>query len=194
MSVFTYKAKDISGRTVHDQIIAKDTAEALLTLRQKKLVIISITEGGRKGAFGKRTTQLKLKQLSQFSRQLATLVNAGMPLVKDLKILSAQVEDKQLHQITTSLCQYIEAGMSLSEALGNYPKIFSPLYINMVAAGEVGGSLGDILERLATYLEKTDALIHRLKNALIYPTAIIIVAMSLSAFLILIVIFSRRKL
>ena len=188
MPTFTYKAKDISGKTVRDQVIAKDTNEALLSLRQKKLVVISIGQGERKGIFTPWSRGIKLKQIAQFSRQLATLVGAGMPLVKDLKVLANQNEDKQLRQITNSLCQHIEAGTSLSEALGNYPKVFGPLYINMVTAGEAGGALGDILERLATYLEKTDALVHRLKNALIYPAAVITVAIGITTFLVFVVI------
>ena len=188
MPTFTYKAKDIEGKTIRGQIIAKNTNEAIVNLRQKRLVVISIDAGGKSGVFGFSSQRIKLKQLAQFSRQLATLVNAGMPLVKDLRVLANQNEDKQLRQITNSLCQHIEAGTSLSEALGNHSGVFGPLYINMVSAGETSGALGDILERLAVYLEKTDVLVNRLRNAMIYPAMIIVIATCISAFLILVVV------
>ena len=188
MPVFTYKAKDVSGKTIQDQIIAKDYNAALLNLRQQKLVTIYLKEGERGGIFTPRQQRVTLKQIAQFSRRLATLVGAGMPLVKDLKVLAGQTEDKRLKQIVNSLCQRIEAGTSLSEALSDFRGVFSPLYINMVAAGEVGGALSEILDRLAIYLEKTDVLVHRVKNAMIYPVAVIIISMCLSAFLILFVI------
>jgi len=188
MPTFTYKAKDVSGKTIRDQVIAKDRAEALLSLRQLRLVVISIREGEGSGLFALKPRRIKLSQLAQFSRQLSTLIIAGMPLAKDLRVLANQFEDKRLRQITTSLFQHIEAGASLSEALGNYSGVFNPLYINMVAAGETSGALGEILVRLAGYLEKTDILIRRVKSALIYPAAIITVALGLCSFLILVVI------
>jgi len=188
MPTFTYKAKDITGKTIRDQVIAKDRAEALLNLRQLRLMVISIREGERSWLFAFKPKRIKLSQLAQFSRQLSTLIIAGMPLAKDLRVLANQFEDKRLRQITTSLYQHIEAGASLSEALGNYSGVFNPLYINMVAAGETSGALGEILARLAGYLEKTDILIRRVKSALIYPAAIITVAIGLCSFLILVVI------
>lgn len=187
MPTFTYKAKDVLGRTIREQVIAKDRAEALLNLRHQRLVVISIREGERRGLFASKPKRIKLSQLAQFSRQLSTLVSAGMPLAKDLRVLANQFEDKRLQQITTSLYQHIEAGASLSEALANY-SAFSPLYINMVAAGETSGALSEILARLANYLEKTETLIRRVRSALIYPAAIITVAIGICTFLVLVVI------
>jgi type IV pilus assembly protein PilC len=189
MPTFIYKAKDASGRTIREQAIAKDSSDLLFDLRAKKLTVISVEEVKNKAAFARsRGKGVKLKLLSQFSRQLATMVGAGIPLVRDLRILSGQIEDKDLRAIANSLCQHIEAGSSLSEALSHYPAVFSPLYINMVSAGEASGALSEILERLAVHLEKSDALRRRTVSALVYPLAIVVVGLLISAFLVLVVI------
>lgn len=189
MPTFTYKAKDASGKTIREQVVAKDPSDVVFNLRQKGMVVISVEEiKSRVFLFSANAKRLKLTQLAQFSRQLSTMVNAGIPLVKDLKVLANQSENKQLKEIANNLCAYIEGGTSLSEALSRFPATFSPLYINMVRAGETSGSLGEILERLAVFLEKTDSVVRRAKSAMIYPAAIILVGMSISAFLILVVI------
>ncbi len=189
MPTFTYKAKDPQGKTIRGQLIAKDANDALLNLRQQKLTVLSIEEVKKKPGFSlARNRGVKLRQLSQFSRQLSTLVGAGIPLVKDLKVLAGQFEDKRFKEITTSLYQHIEAGTSLSEALGYYPKVFNPLYISMVSAGETSGALSEILERVAVYLEKADSVSRRIQGAMIYPAAIVVVGFSLCAFLVLMVI------
>lgn len=194
MPVFVYKAKDTEGKTVKDRISAQDTQAALAQLRINYPLIVSLEEeksGG--GRFGSRK-KVKLEQLAQFSRQLATMVGSGTPLVKSLVILSKQFKERTIAGIANQLSSYIEGGGSFAEGLSKFPAVFSPLYVNLVAAGEASGMLNKILDRLAVYLEKTSVLLRKIKNAMIYPVAVIIVAIIISAILMIKVIPSFKDI
>jgi len=180
MPVFSYVASDYTGQRVKGQIEAKDRASVIASLRKDQLVIISIKEVKESGFF-KKAGKVKLEDLVVFTRQLAALVKAGVPLVKGLNILSAQVENQTLKKIISAVLTKIESGSSLSDALASYPKVFSPLYINMIKAGEFSGALDTILERLALYLEGIGKLNRKVRSALIYPIIIIVVAISITA-------------
>ncbi len=182
MPVFVYKAKDSEGKTTKSIIEAPSYQEALSKLREEFSAVLLLKETKRK--FAKRIKKVSLDSLAQFSRELATMVGAGTPLVKSLTILGNQFKEKTLSEIAHDLAKYIEAGNSFADGLKKYPKVFSPLYINTVVAGETSGTLKDVLERLANYLENTSILLRKIKTAMIYPTAVVIVAIIITSFLV----------
>ena len=171
MAVFNYVAKDQYGKTLTATIEADDQQSVIEKLRQQNLIIISVSEGKVKGQSflqAANRKKIKIEDLVVFSRQLATMVDSGIPLVQALDILSEQLENKTFKDIIAKVRHDIETGSSFSEAIGRHPKIFSALYINMVKAGESSGMLDDILDRLATYLEKTAALQRKIKSTPFY--------------------------
>jgi type IV pilus assembly protein PilC len=194
MPVFTYKAKDTEGRTIKDKISAQDSQAALAQLRATYPLILSLDEEkSGAGRFGSKK-KVKLEQLAQFSRELATMVGSGTPLVKSLIILSKQFKERTVASIARQLSTFIEGGGSFAEGLSRFPAVFSPLYVNLVAAGEASGMLNKVLDRLAVYLEKTSVLIRKIKNAMIYPVAVICVAVIIMAILMIKVIPSFKNI
>jgi len=187
MPTFVYKAKDSEGKSVRDKIIAESHQDALFKLRENFPVIVSLKEE-KEGGFFKKKEKIKLELLAQFSRELATMVGTGIPLVRGLVILSKQFKEKKLADIALQLSASIEGGNSFAESLARFPSIFSPLYINMVSAGEASGMLNKILERLATYLEKSALLLRKVRGAMVYPLVIVIVALIITSVLFLKVI------
>ncbi|MFH1478873.1 MAG: type II secretion system F family protein [Candidatus Omnitrophota bacterium] len=187
MPLFRYVAKESMGKTVTGTSEYSDKAILVDALRKKNLVIISIEEVAKKRSMG-GSSKVKLDDIVIFSRQLATMVDSGIPLVQALDILSEQLDKSNFKSVVAAIRDDIEVGTSFSEALGKHPVVFSPLYINMVRAGESSGALDDILDRLATYLEKTSALQRKVKSSLIYPAVVIVMATLITLLMLLKVI------
>jgi len=186
MSTFRYAAKEKSGKTVTGVLEYSDRSLLIEALRKKGLVIISINEV-KKRRIGE-TKGVKLEDVVIFSRQLATMVDSGIPLVQAMDILSDQIETPNFKNIVAAIRDDIEMGSSFSEALSKHPHVFTPLYINMVRAGESSGALDDILERLASYLEKTSSLQRKVKSSLIYPAVVVTMAFLITLVMLLKVI------
>jgi len=175
MPVFEYKGKSLSGKQVQGELKAKNRAELERLLRGNKILVTSLT---------KKPTQIRIRigsgikkiDISRFTRQFATMISAGLPMVQCLEILGAQMESAEFRRIIVSVKEAVQSGSTLSEALGRHKKAFDDLYVNMVEAGEVGGALDTILIRLAQYREKSDKLIRKVKGALVYPIVVMIVA------------------
>lgn len=185
MPNFQYVAKDAQGNTITSTFEAKDKTALVDILRKRGLIIISVEEAkGKPGKLAGGGAKIKMEDLVVFSRQLATMVDSGIPLVQALDVLAEQIEKSNFKGVVGKLRDDIETGSSLSEALTRHPKIFSTLFVNMVRAGESSGMLDDILERLADYLEKTSALQRKVKSAFIYPSLIIIMAIVITSILI----------
>jgi len=179
MPVFTYKGKTLAGAAVEGELKAATKADLERVLRQNRILVSSI---GKKAPdiqikFG---TGIKKIEVSRFTRQFATMIGAGLPMVQCLEILAAQVDNKELAKIIEKVKESVQGGATLSEALGRHPKIFDQLYCNMVEAGEVGGALDTILVRLAIYREKSDALIRKVKGAMVYPSVVAFVAIAVT--------------
>ena len=188
MSLYKYVAKNMEGKTVAGVLEAADKGALVSKLREKDLVIVSVTEtkGGEKAGralFSKRG--VKLDDIVIFSRQLATMVEAGIPLVSALDILGEQTENRTFSNVTLNVRDAIETGSSLSDALAKHANVFSQLFVNMVKAGESSGMLDEILDRLASYLEKTSTLQKKIKSALIYPSAVTLMALAITIFLLI---------
>lgn len=169
---------------------AKDRAEVIDILRKKDLIIISINESSsfRLALPSGGGKKIKLDDLVVFSRQLATMVDAGIPLVGALDILAEQMDNKSFGAIITMIHKDVETGSSLSDAMAKHRKVFSTLFVNMVKAGESSGMLDDILDRLSEYLEKTSALQKKLSSALVYPAIVSGMAVIITLVLLLKVI------
>jgi type IV pilus assembly protein PilC len=150
------------------------------------LIVISIEQAKKKALkAGGKDKKIKLDDLVVFTRQLATMIDAGIPLVHALGILAEQIESPSLRNVIVSVRQDIEAGMSFCNALAKHPVIFSDLFINMTKAGESSGMLDEVYDRLATYLEKTAALTRKIRSSLVYPAVVVSMSILITAFLLL---------
>jgi len=202
MPTFVYEALDSQGQEVRGEIEAVSSEEAIVKIRNKSYFPTSVKEKAAKrqrtvaagGVRKKKRTiafgRVKAKQLCTFTRQLSTLQDAGLPIVRSLKILEEQQKPGVLKNQLSDVAEDVEGGSTLSEALAKHPKTFNKLYVNMVRAGEAGGVLDAILERLATFMEKSQRLKKQVISALIYPAAVITVA---TGILIAIMIFIIPK-
>ena len=189
MPVFEYRVRDRSGKVLKSQMEAETAAQVRDTLRAKNLMIVEIKppKAGLNADvkipfLGDRPPNLK--QVSVFSKQLATLINAGVPLVQSLAILQGQIEHKGFQVIVRALRTDIEAGTPLSEGIAKYPKVFNRLYVNLVRAGETSGTLDSVLERIASFQEKELALRGKIKSALTYPVVVLVFAILITYFLL----------
>ncbi len=175
MPVFEYKGKTVGGRPVQGEKKAKNRAELQRFLRANKILATQITKKPSQIQI-KIGTGIKKVELSRFTRQFATMINAGLPMVQCLEILAAQLDSQEFRKIANRIKEDVQSGSTLSEALAKHKKVFDDLYINMVEAGEIGGALDTILVRLAAYREKADKLIRKVKGALVYPIVVAVVA------------------
>ncbi len=188
MSAYRYTAKDRSGRSVAGVMEANDERSMLEILRKQELVVITLKPDKQKAKIGKAAKgggKIKLQELVLFSRQLATMIDSGIPLMQALEILTEQIDNKGFKAIVAEVKKDVATGSSFNEALGKHPRAFSPLFVNMVKAGESSGALDDIMERLASYLEKTDHLVRKVKSAMVYPTVVVCMAMAITLVLML---------
>ena len=175
MAVFEYKGKTLAGAAVQGSLKAKSKEDLERVLRQNRILVTSIT---RKAPdinikFGTGISRL---DISRFTRQFATMIGAGLPMVQCLEIMASQTDSKELAKVITQVKEGVQGGATLADALARHPKVFDQLYSNMVQAGEIGGALDAILMRLAAYREKSDQLIRKVKGAMVYPSVIVVVA------------------
>jgi type IV pilus assembly protein PilC len=184
MATFQYTAKDFNGRSVVGVVEAPNETEAANILHNKSLVVLTVVVVKTRG-FKAKGAKIKLEDLVVFSRQLATMIDAGIPLVQALGILSEQIDNRSLKNVVVTVRQDIEAGMSFCDALSKHPTVFSELFINMSRAGEASGMLDAVLDRLASYLEKTASLQRKVKSSLVYPAVVMIMAVLITAVLLL---------
>lgn len=191
MPNFKYVAKEHDGKTMTGTLESKDRDSVVDILRKKDLIIISVDETSPrfKFSFSSLTKKkVRLDDLVLFARQLATMVDAGIPLVAALDILGEQIDNKTFAAVIMTVRNDVETGLSLSDALAKHKKIFSALFVNMVKAGESSGMLDDILDRLAEYLEKTSSLQRKVSAALVYPAIVSAMALAITLLLLLKVI------
>ncbi len=189
MPVFTYKGTSGAGKDVSGNVEADNLVQAEQILRSRRITDVRVKKKAaeiRIPGFG--GGRVPANAITGFSRQFATMIDAGLPLVQCLKILAAQVENDTFKTILKHGTADVEAGSTLSEALAKHPKVFTSLFVNMVAAGEVGGILDDVLLRLATYMEKADALKRKIKGAMMYPAVVMTVAIGATATLMIVVV------
>jgi type IV pilus assembly protein PilC len=189
MAVFQYTARTLKGDLVNDKIDLPSRDDVIAHLRKNKLVVVQVRAAPREFKLNlKFGSGIKIRDVVVFTRQFSTMINAGLPLVQALDILAQQTENKVLADVTRQVVYDVESGQTLADALRKHPKAFGDLYVNMVAAGEAGGILDTILLRLAQFLEKNDAIVRKVKGAMVYPGVIISVAVIAISVLLIFVI------
>jgi type IV pilus assembly protein PilC len=176
MPLFEYTARNLKGDLVKDQVDLPSKDDVVAHLRKNRLVVVQVRAKPQAVSIKFFKGGVKTRDVVIFTRQFATMINAGLPLVQALDILAQQTENKNLADVTRQVVYDVESGQTLADALRKHPKAFSDLYVNMVAAGEAGGILDTILQRLAQFLEKNDAIIRKVKGAMVYPVVIMTVA------------------
>ncbi|MCK5489127.1 MAG: type II secretion system F family protein [Gemmatimonadetes bacterium] len=187
MPVWSYSARTVSGELKRAEYDAASRDEVIAHLRSQRLIPVSVREKP-KGISLLGAAKVKTRDIVILTRQFATMINAGLPLVQALDILAKQSDNKTLQSTLQEVLHDVESGNTLADAMRGHEKVFTPLYVNMVAAGETGGILDTILLRLAVFLEKAEALARKVKGAMIYPMVIGFVALSAIVVLLLFVI------
>jgi type IV pilus assembly protein PilC len=194
-TTYLWKGRSPSGELLSGEYQTENKDELVSYLRKRKIIITSVREHGKQLAFKMPgQNHVSVKDISVFTRQFATMINAGLPMVQCLDILSQQTEKEFLKNSIAKTMSDVEGGSTLGEAMGRHPKVFSSLYVNMVEAGEAGGILDVILVRLAQFLEKLDALQRKVKSALTYPAVVAVVAMGATIFMLMFIIPTFAKM
>ena len=203
MPTYQFEAMDATGAEIRDEIDAANEEEAQTTIRQMGYFVtkISVKKQAAAAAGGKsgRKKQFamggaKTKHICAFTRQLSILQDAGLPILRSLKILENNQKPGKLKNALMDVCDEIEGGATLSEALSKCPKVFSRLYVNMIKAGEAGGALETILQRLADFLERAESLKRKVKGALIYPVIVVMVATGILTFIMIFIVPTFEKM
>jgi len=187
MAVFVYQGRTASGNQ-NGEIEAPDRSAAVGELRRRSILVTKIAEKSAPKMSFKFGGKVKDKEMAIFTRQFSTMIDAGLPLVQCLNILAEQSESKTLRSVTGQVARHVEAGSTLADALRRHPRTFDDLFTNLVEVGEAGGILDVVLQRLAAYIEKAAALKRKVKAAMVYPCAIIGVALLVVIFMLTFVI------
>src|SRR3977135_1647497 len=195
MPVFQYTARTLKGDLVNDKIDLPSRDDVIAHLRKNRMVVVQVRAAPKEFKLNiKFGGGVKTRDTVGTTRQFATMINAGLPLVQALDILAQQTENKALADVTRQVVYDVESGHTLADALRKHPKAFTDLFVNMVAAGEAGGILDTILLRLAVFLEKNDSIVRKVKGAMIYPAVIFSVAGIAIAVLLIFVIPTFRSM
>jgi type IV pilus assembly protein PilC len=190
MPIYLYVAQTKKGRKLKGELEAADERIALSQLKRRNLTVIKIKPKPKDIFENVAFMQPKVtsKDLVVFTRQFSTMIDAGLPLVQGLTILAEQMENRTFKAILKEITKDVEGGSTLAEALKKHPKVFDALFVNLVAAGEVGGILDTIMRRLADYIEKSEALKKRIKGAMTYPAVVVAIAIIVVAVILIFVI------
>lgn len=208
MATYTYEALNNAGKSQKGTIEASSSEEAIKRIKEQGYYPTTVREqkGGQKQPKAEAPAKKKKrgggfsiggvsqKQLTLFTRQLSTLQDAGLPLLRSLQILEEQLKPGKLKSVLQDVCDEVEGGASLSDAMGKHPKAFDRLYVKMVAAGEVGGVLDIILQRLSEFMEKSQRLKRKIKGAMLYPVVVVIVAVGIVLFIMIYIIPQFSKI
>jgi type IV pilus assembly protein PilC len=195
MPVFQWKGRTLAGETQSGEIEVARQEDVADALRKRRILVSSVrakSAGFTMPKFG--GSGVSTKDLAIFTRQFATMISAGLPLVQCLDILAKQTPKPSFSRVISEVTREVEAGSTLSDALGRHRTVFDDLFRNMVAAGEAGGVLDEILMRLATYIEKADALKRKIQSAMVYPAVVLTVAMGATAFMLIFIIPTFAKM
>ncbi len=198
MANFQYAAKDKSGKTVQGTIQANDRTEAVNQLRGRELIILKVEEGGKAaspqksattskggGGFFSKTPRASKGEVVIFTRQLSTMISAGISLLEAIEVLTEQAETPGMKACCTRLASELRGGSDLSAAMATCPKVFSGLYVSMVTAAEASGQMDVILQRLADYVESSEELKREIRSAMTYPVISLVLVLSITAFLMI---------
>jgi len=184
MPVFTYRGVNRAGTAITGEMAAATKDEVSALLRRQQIEVKKISEKGKEFSLPTFGGGVSAKELAIFTRQFSVMIDAGLPLVQCLEILASQQENRVFQNVLTAVRTSVEGGTTLSAAMRTHEKVFDPLFVNMVEAGETGGILDAILQRLATYIEKRVKLKAAIKSAMIYPSSVIGIAVAVITLLL----------
>ena len=184
MPVYTYRGTTRAGASVSGEQVAGNKGELAALLRRQQINVTKMSEKGREFALPSFGGGVNAKELAIFTRQFSVMIDAGLPLVQCLEILAGQQENRTFQKVLTGTRGAVEGGATLSAAMHQYEKVFDQLYVNMVEAGETGGILDTILQRLSAYIEKNVKLKRAVKSALVYPVSVLLVAVGVIVLLL----------
>ncbi len=184
MPVYTYRGTNRTGATVSGEQAAASKAELSALLRRQQINVTKLSEKGKEFSLPGFRSGVNAKDLAIFTRQFSVMIDAGLPLVQCLEILAGQQENKTFQKVLTGTRGAVEGGSTLSASMRQYDKVFDALYVNMVEAGETGGILDTILQRLSTYIEKSVKLKRAVKSAMVYPVSVLLVAVGVITLLL----------
>lgn len=187
-TVFQWEGKNRQGAVQKGEIAAASKEDVIALLKRQNIQPINVAAKAKQFSISFGAQKVEDKDIVIFTRQLATMIDAGLPLVQCLDILGSQTENKTFGKIINQVRSDVEGGSTFAEALKKHPKIYDNLYVNMVAAGEAGGILDTILQRLAAYMEKLSKIKKQIKSAMIYPAVILFVAVAVVALLLVVVV------
>ncbi len=195
MPVFVWKGRTMAGESQSGELTFDRQEEAVDFLRKKRIMVTSLKEKAKGFKFVMPGAgSVSTKEMAIFTRQFATMISAGLPLVQCLDILAAQTSNLAFARVISDVTREVESGSTLADALGKHKRTFDDLFRNMIAAGEAGGILDDILLRLAQYIEKADALKRKIQGAMIYPAVVLCVALGATAFMLIFIIPTFAKM
>lgn len=192
MPIFSYQATNASGKTIQGTLSATDKTSAMTLMREQGLrpISLEIESSVKKGGKGLFKPKVKITDLVLFTRQLSTMVSAGVPLLRALTTMRDQVENPTLREIINDMIKDVQGGISLADAMAKHPDVFSDIYVNMIRAGEAAGIVDDILKRLASQVEKNASMRKKIKSASTYP--IVLLVLTLGAFMGLMIFIIPR--
>ncbi len=186
---YAYKVRSVQGNVLEGTLEAADQQSVVTKLREQKFIILEISETkGGGGKFQLLKPKVKRKDIVIFSRQLSTLVNSGVPIVQSLSIMYDQIDSPPFKEVIGKIREDIESGITIADAMEKHPKVFTTLYVSMVRAGEVGGILDVILQRLSEYMESAQKLQGQIKSAMSYPVVIMIAMFGIVGFVLAVVV------
>jgi type IV pilus assembly protein PilC len=196
MPIFQWKARTRQGSLKKGEIEAMNEAAVMAQLRAQLLLPVTVKEKAKDVSeyFPFLKERISTRELVIFTRQFATMIDAGLPLVQCLEILGEQQPNKTFKAILREVKMDVEQGSTFADALRKHPKPFDDLFVNLVQAGEIGGILDTILNRLAVYLEKADALAKKVKGAMVYPTTVLVIAIGVVVLMLVKVIPTFEKM
>ena len=184
MPVYTYRGTNRAGTSVSGEMSATNKGELETLLRKQQISVTKMAEKGKEFNLPTFGGGVKAKELAVFTRQFSVMIDAGLPLVQCLEILASQQENKTFQKVLTGTRSSVEGGATLSASMRQYEKVFDALYVNLVEAGETGGILDTILQRLSAYIEKNVKLKRAVRSALVYPVAVLTVAVGVITLLL----------
>jgi type IV pilus assembly protein PilC len=194
-TTFMWKGRTPAGEVLSGELVAEDKQELIAQLRKRRILITSVaSKTAARRAITLRQPRVTTRDQGVFTRQFATMINAGLPLVQCMSILGQQSDNAYFKKVILEVMSSVEGGSTLAEAMARHPRVFNKLYVNMVSAGEAGGVLDTIFQRLAVYLEKAEALRRKVKGALTYPAIVLIVAGGATTFMLLFIIPTFAKM
>src|SRR6516165_5438587 len=176
MPNYSWKGRTRAGKAQEGVLVADSKEAVIAMLRKQQITVTAVTEKGKEFALPKMGGGISRKEIAIFTRQFSVMIDAGLPLVQCLEILGSQQDNRVFQKVLFEVRQDVESGSTLADALRKHPKAFDDLYANMVAAGEAGGILDTILQRLSTYIEKIVKLRSAVRSAMVYPVAVVVIA------------------